>query len=163
MAEMLVQSENLVAIADKIRVLSGTEGGMTIAQMDSNLGEANTDVATEADLIEQIASVLEGKAGGGSSGVVETCSITNIYDGGPFKIYYIDANMTLQNKTLNPGESITDVLKNSICCILSEYSVRLYLPGISDGNHDYVCDCSDFSQEGSAFFVKSDITINAIR
>lgn len=64
MAEMLIQSESLTSIADKIRVLSGTEDAMTTAQMDSNLGEAYTDVSTEADLIEQISAALEGKAAG---------------------------------------------------------------------------------------------------
>jgi hypothetical protein len=64
MAEMLIQSETLTAIADKIRVLSGTEDAMGLDDMATHVGEANTDVATEAGLIEQIASALEGKAGG---------------------------------------------------------------------------------------------------
>lgn len=68
MAKMLIQSESLTAIADKIRVLSGTEDAMSLNAMESHVGEANTDVATEADLIEQIASALEGKAGGGIGG-----------------------------------------------------------------------------------------------
>lgn len=65
MAEMLIQSESLTAIADKIRVLSGTEDTMSLNAMESHVGEANTNVDTEADLIAQISSALEGKAGGG--------------------------------------------------------------------------------------------------
>lgn len=78
MAKMLIQSETLTAIADKIRVLSGTEDAMSLGAMESHVGEANTDVATEANLIAQIASALEGKAS--SSGVVKTCTVTINFD-----------------------------------------------------------------------------------
>lgn len=67
MAEMLIQSESLVAIADKVRVLSGTEDDMSLDTMKNHVHDANTNIATEADLIAQIASALEGKAGGGSA------------------------------------------------------------------------------------------------
>lgn len=79
MAEMLIQSETLTAIADKIRVLSGTTGAMGLDTMADHIGEANTDVATEAGLIAQIASALDGKAAGGDSGssgaTIETCTV----------------------------------------------------------------------------------------
>lgn len=65
MAEMLIQSESLTSIADKIRVLSGTEDAMGLDDMAEHVGEANEDVITEAGLIKQIASALEGKAAGG--------------------------------------------------------------------------------------------------
>lgn len=75
MAEYLIQSETLTSIADKIRVLSGAEGAMTPAQMDGNLGEVNTEVVDQAELIAQIASALEGKAGGNNS-QLKTCHIS---------------------------------------------------------------------------------------
>lgn len=80
MAEMLIQSESLTSIADKIRVLSGTENAMGLDAMAEHVGKANDNVATEADLIAQIASTLEGKAAGGDSGssgaTIETCTVT---------------------------------------------------------------------------------------
>jgi hypothetical protein len=61
MAEYLIQSENLTSIADEIRVLSGTEDAMSPSAMETKLQEANTDVNTETDLIEQIQLVLSNK------------------------------------------------------------------------------------------------------
>ena len=61
MAEYLIQSEDLTSIADKIRVLSGTEDDMSLGAMETKLDEANVDVNTEADLISQIMVVLNNK------------------------------------------------------------------------------------------------------
>jgi hypothetical protein len=61
MAEYLIQSEDLTSIADKIRVLSGTEDDMSLGTMETKLDEANVDVNTEADLISQIMVVLNNK------------------------------------------------------------------------------------------------------
>lgn len=78
MAEMLVQSESLTAIADKIRVLSDTEDAMSLSTMESHVDEANTDVATEADLIEQISVALESKANGSGNGGIQWISCSTI-------------------------------------------------------------------------------------
>ena len=84
MAEMLIQSESLTSIADEIRVLSNTEDAMSLEAMENHIGEANEDVATQADLIAQITSALEGKAAGG---VAEPCTIY-LSDSFDFRIYY---------------------------------------------------------------------------
>lgn len=76
MAEMLIQSESLTAIADEVRVLSGTEEAMSLDTMVEHIGEANADVSTQANLIAQIASALEGKAVGGSG--IQTIPFTLI-------------------------------------------------------------------------------------
>lgn len=78
MAEMLIQSESLTAIADKIRVLSDTEDAMSLDAMESHVDEANTDVVTEADLIAQISVALESKANGSGNGGIQWISCSTI-------------------------------------------------------------------------------------
>jgi hypothetical protein len=75
MTEYLIKGETLESMADKIRILNGVEGALTTAQMDSNLGEANTEVGEQADLIAQISSALEGKAVGSGSASYDTCTV----------------------------------------------------------------------------------------
>lgn len=60
-------NSKMTAIADEVRELSGTTGTMGLDAMATHVGEANTKVGTEADLIAQIASALEGKAGSSSA------------------------------------------------------------------------------------------------
>ena len=66
MAEMLVQSESLVAIADEVRELSGTTGGMSLDAMASTLNTENTNftsnLTTQDNLISQIQTALQNKA-----------------------------------------------------------------------------------------------------
>lgn len=63
MAEYIVQGESLTAVADEIRVLSGTEDNMGLDAMATHVREANRDIAAEANLITQIQMALEGKTG----------------------------------------------------------------------------------------------------
>ena len=58
-------NSKMTALADEIRELSGASEAIGLDAMKTYVNEANTDVATEANLIEQIASALEGKAAGG--------------------------------------------------------------------------------------------------
>lgn len=77
MAEMLIQSESLTPIADQIRVLSGTTEPMGLDAMENHVGEANTNVATEASLIAQITTALEGKANDSGSDSKEDVKIAS--------------------------------------------------------------------------------------
>jgi hypothetical protein len=70
-------NSKMTALADEIRELSGTEETMGLDAMANHIGEANTDVATEAGLIEQIASALEGKAGGGNDNNIKYFTVRN--------------------------------------------------------------------------------------
>ena len=77
-------NSKMTAIADKIRVLSGTSGAMGLDAMATHVNTANSNVSTEAGLIAQIQSALEGKAAGGGS--VETCTVTITFPVGD--VYY---------------------------------------------------------------------------
>lgn len=115
MAEYLIQGETLANMADKIRVLNGVEGAMTPAQMDGNLGEVSVEVDEQAELIAQIASALEGKAGGGSNANIETVTIT-LRSMAPFGVsgtlYYTDKTNNSQSLVATAGQ--VEVLKNTL-------------------------------------------------
>ena len=69
-------NSKMTAIADEIRELSGTTGTMGLDAMATNVGEANDEIGTQADVLAQVVAALEGKAAGGGSGGVETCTVT---------------------------------------------------------------------------------------
>lgn len=61
MAEYLIQSEDLVAIADKIRVLSGSEDTMSLDAMRDKIGDANISVeAALSALINKGVNIPDG-------------------------------------------------------------------------------------------------------
>ena len=65
--DLLIQNTTLYDLADKIRVLSGTENAMTPAEMQTTLETHNTEmtqVLSEQDAkLAELATALEGKAG----------------------------------------------------------------------------------------------------
>lgn len=60
-------NSKMTAIADKIRELLGYSGRMNLDAMASNLDDAVNECDTQADLIAQIKTALDGKAGGGGT------------------------------------------------------------------------------------------------
>lgn len=58
-------NEKMTALADEIRELSGTTTSKSIDAMTSDVDAANAEIAEQAELLEQITTALEGKAGGG--------------------------------------------------------------------------------------------------
>lgn len=61
---------DLTEIADEVRILADTLDTMTIDEITSNIAQANADVSTQADLIAQIKTALEGKAAGNGSEII---------------------------------------------------------------------------------------------
>ena len=62
MAKYFIQDETLINLADKIRILNGTEDTMTPDEMNSGLVSANKEVNNQIDLIDQINSLLQSKS-----------------------------------------------------------------------------------------------------
>lgn len=65
----------MTAIADEIRTLSGTTDTMGLDAMATNVGNANTEINSQTDIIEQIIATLETKTAPSSG--VELPSLTN--------------------------------------------------------------------------------------
>ena len=61
-------NSKMTAIADKIRALLGITGTMGMDAMANNLNSAVTEVDSQAALIQQIKTALDGKTAGGGSG-----------------------------------------------------------------------------------------------
>jgi hypothetical protein len=57
-------NSKMTALADEIRELSGTTTKKSIDTMTSDINTANTEITEQSELIEQIVTALEGKAGG---------------------------------------------------------------------------------------------------
>lgn len=60
--------EKITSIADEVRELSGTTELMGLTAIASNVGEANSEINIQAELLGQIITALDGKAAGGSGG-----------------------------------------------------------------------------------------------
>lgn len=114
--EIITVNSKMTALADEIRVLSGTEEAMGLDAMKNHIGEANDNVDTEADLIAQISAALEGKAGSGGSGV-ETCTLN--YTAQPASCYcvtYMDGKLEpMMGQYNNSSYRYTLVTENLVC------------------------------------------------
>lgn len=93
MAKYFIQDTTLTNLADKIRVLNGTEDTMTATEMVDNVQTANSEVDTQSALIDQLSEILEGKAAGGSE-VIETCDVEFVFHQawGNTRVMYITPN-----------------------------------------------------------------------
>ena len=72
----VIQGSSLDAIANEVKILSDTSDKMTVDEITSNIAQVNSDVNSQADLIAQIQTALEGKAAGGGG----TEEIENLID-----------------------------------------------------------------------------------
>ena len=61
-------NSKMTALADEIRELSGTTTPKSIDAMTSDVDAANTEIAEQTELLEQIVNALEGKVAGSGSG-----------------------------------------------------------------------------------------------
>lgn len=63
MAKYIIQGETLKAIADEVRELTDITDEINPNEMIANIEQANADVAAQMEIIEQIRTALNGKAG----------------------------------------------------------------------------------------------------
>lgn len=105
---MATVASKMTALADEVREISGATNKLSIDAMTEHVSNANDEINSQATTIAEIAALLNGKSvpGGGSSGGVETCTVT--IDG--FQdVYYVGVeNGALVMKT-NKGSSTSAV------------------------------------------------------
>ena len=70
-------NEKMTTLADAIREISGTTTDKTLDNMTSDLDSANTEIAEQTELLEQIATALEGKAASGSIDTSDATATAN--------------------------------------------------------------------------------------
>ena len=71
MSKYFIQGESVEAIADEVRELSGTTDLMGLTAIKSHVEEANSEINSQAELLGQIITALDGKAAGGSGETIE--------------------------------------------------------------------------------------------
>ena len=75
---MATVNEKMTALANEIRELSGTTETIGLDAMATHVGEANSEVDSQVELLAQAVAALEGKTSGGGSGEDVTAE-TNEY------------------------------------------------------------------------------------
>ena len=122
MAEYLIQEETLTGIADKIRILSGTEGAMTTAEMQSDLETFNADMGTvvtaQDDLITQITTALDGKAAVSLPTLTNPASAENIESG--YQAIDGDGNLVTGALCLSDVQLVETDIALSISTIITQ-------------------------------------------
>lgn len=107
-------NSKMTALANQVRDLSGTTNKKGIVAMATDVQSANSEIAEQLDLINQITSALIGKASGG--GDSEPCLLSLELDG-PCEYFQGIFIAVLADGTVLNTNHITDtqlLLKNSL-------------------------------------------------
>lgn len=96
----------MTALADEVRTLSGATDTLGLDEMASHTREANTEVSEQAEMIQQLKSILQGKAEGGTPTPTQEKTV-EITTNGPHEVTP-DEGYALPKVTVNVNVSAGD-------------------------------------------------------
>lgn len=117
---MSTVNEKMTALADEIRELSGTTTSKSIDAMKTDIDAANAEIAEQAELLTQIATALEGKAGGSNNTARVPLKATLA------TIWYVGINGLTQ---LSNSAETVEIIIPSICLAQSSASLTASITG----------------------------------
>lgn len=97
-------NSKMTAIADEIRELSGTTGAMGLDAMATHIGEANTEIDSQVELLAQAVATLEGKAASSADTSVEDSLIA-----GDICVYENDRVTTIRQAAFASCSSLVEI------------------------------------------------------
>ena len=96
----------MTAICDEVRTLSGATGKLGLVKIAARTHEANTEVSEQAEMIQQLKSILQGKAEGGTPTPTQEKTV-EITTNGPHEVTP-DEGYALSKVTANVNVPIPD-------------------------------------------------------
>ena len=99
-------NSKMTAICDEVRTLSGATGKLGLVKIAARTHEANTEVSEQAEMIQQLKSILQGKAEGGTPTPTQEKTV-EITTNGPHEVTP-DEGYALSKVTANVNVPIPD-------------------------------------------------------
>lgn len=140
--KILTNKEEITPIADEIRQLNGTTELMDLNTMTNSLDEVNNKINIQATKLDELKTILAGKASGGGGGGVETCTVTITLGSGlgsaanlmAYTTSYLDGVISAVEAQGN--NTSVYVLENVVCGSMFSLYARYYtpVPGYTLGN-----------------------------
>lgn len=96
----------MTALADEVRTLSGATDTLGLDEMASHTREANTEVSEQAEMIQQLKSILQGKAEGGTPTPIQEKTV-DVTENGTVEVTP-DEGYALSKVTANVNVPIPD-------------------------------------------------------
>ena len=118
---ILANKEEITPIADEIRRLNGITELMDLNTMTNNLDEANNEINTQTTKLNELKTILQGKATNDSGNNIDTCSVRLYSDDPKMEVdWYVyervkdgTAALTLVNKY---EQGAFDIIINDMKC-----------------------------------------------